>query len=67
MTADRCLQGTLGLDVEQPEQWPEVPSEQRPAAGSPCPRCGRGPLAAGRRCGWCGYRGNSKKTYVNTG
>jgi len=21
-----------------------------------CPRCGQGPLPAGDRCGWCGYR-----------
>ena len=38
------------------EQWPEVQSECRGSAGVPCATCGKGLLAAGRRCGWCGAR-----------
>lgn len=59
MAASRHLQATLGLDVE-PE--PTVPSTRRQVTGSPCRRCGRGPLAPGRRCGWCGFREGARGT-----
>jgi hypothetical protein len=52
-----------GIPVRQDQAEPGIPGAvpgsasqplQAAPAGRLCPRCGSGPIAPGKRCGWCG-------------